>query len=144
MSIGKGTATVQRDLRTGTPYWLRHGEVRVACSPLAADVAVDVAVVGAGVSGALVADALLRSGKSVAVLDRRGPVRGSTPAAPRYCSSKSTNPSSTWRRRSVASARYGLTGAPPPQWIFCAAGSQTSDCAAAFASARQFTCRAMY
>ncbi len=81
MSIGKGTATVQRDLRTGTPYWLRRGDVRVACSPLAADVAVDVAVVGAGVSGALVVDALLRSGKSVAVLDRRGPVRGSTPAS---------------------------------------------------------------
>ena len=81
MSIGKGTATVQRDLRTGTPYWLRHGDVRVVCSPLAADVAVDVAVVGAGVSGALVVDALLRSGKSVVVLDRRGPVRGSTPAS---------------------------------------------------------------
>ena len=52
----------------------------MACSPLSADVAVDVAVVGAGVSGALVVDALLRSGKSVVVLDRRGPVRGSPPA----------------------------------------------------------------
>lgn len=81
MSGGRGTATVQRDLRTGTPFWLRRGNVRVASSPLAANLVVDVAVVGAGVSGAMVADALLRCGKSVAVLDRRGPVRGSTPAS---------------------------------------------------------------
>ena len=81
MSVGQGAATTQRDLRTGTPFWLRQGEVRVASSPLAANLVVDVAVVGAGVSGAMVADALLRSGKSVAVLDRRGPVRGSTPAS---------------------------------------------------------------
>ena len=50
-------------------------------APLAGNIKVDVAVVGAGVSGALVADALLRAGKSVAVLDRRGPVKGSTPAS---------------------------------------------------------------
>jgi glycine/D-amino acid oxidase-like deaminating enzyme len=43
--------------------------------------AIDVAVVGAGVSGALVADAMLQAGKRVAVLDRRGPVLGSTPAS---------------------------------------------------------------
>ena len=81
MSVGQGTATVQRDLRTGTPFWLRRGDVRVASSPLIANLVVDVAVVGAGVSGAMVVDTLLRAGKSVAVLDRRGPVRGSTPAS---------------------------------------------------------------
>ncbi|HKQ22822.1 MAG TPA: FAD-dependent oxidoreductase [Burkholderiales bacterium] len=81
MTVGQGTATTQRDLRTGTPFWLRRGDVRVASSPLSANLAVDVAVVGAGVSGAMVVDALLRAGKSVAVLDRRGPVRGSTPAS---------------------------------------------------------------
>jgi len=75
------TATIQRDLRSGTPVWLRRGEVRVASSPLARSLAVDAAVVGAGVSGALVADALVRSGKSVAVFDRRGPVKGSTAAS---------------------------------------------------------------
>lgn len=81
MSSGRGTATVQRDLRTGRPFWLRRGDMQVPASPLVANLAVDVAVVGAGVSGALCADAILRSGKSVAVLDRRGPVRGSTPAS---------------------------------------------------------------
>jgi glycine/D-amino acid oxidase-like deaminating enzyme len=80
-AMTSATATVQRDLRTGTPVWLRRGDVRVACAPLAEDLAVDVAVVGAGVSGALVADAILRTGMSVAVLDRRGPVKGSTPAS---------------------------------------------------------------
>ncbi|MBL8840850.1 MAG: FAD-binding oxidoreductase [Planctomycetes bacterium] len=73
--------TTRRDLRTGTPVWLRNGNVRVASTPLVEDLAVEVAIVGAGVSGALVADAMLRCGKSVAVLDRRGPVLGSTPAS---------------------------------------------------------------
>jgi len=77
----RGTVTVQRDLRTGTPFWLRHGAIRVRSQPLGRDLKIDVAVVGAGVSGALIADALLRSGKTVAVLDRRGPVEGSTPAS---------------------------------------------------------------
>lgn len=72
---------MKRDLRTGTPYWLRRGAARLASVPLGASREVDVAVVGAGVSGALVADALLQSGKSVLVLDRRGPVKGSTPAS---------------------------------------------------------------
>lgn len=78
---GRGAVTAKCDLRTGTPYWLRRGDVRVPCQPLAADLTIDVAVVGAGVSGALIADALLRSGYSVAVFDRRGPVKGSTPAS---------------------------------------------------------------
>ena len=75
------SVTHGRDLRTGTPVWLRRGLPRVPCAPLAESIAVDVAIVGAGVSGALVADALLQAGQSVAALDRRGPVRGSTAAS---------------------------------------------------------------
>ncbi len=75
------SVTHGRDLRTGTPVWLRRGLPRVPCSPLSESIAVDVAIVGAGVSGALVADALVQAGQSVAVLDRRGPVRGSTAAS---------------------------------------------------------------
>jgi glycine/D-amino acid oxidase-like deaminating enzyme len=81
MFSDSGSATVRRDLRTGTPYWLRHGDVNVGSSPLDRNLVVDVAVVGAGVSGALLADTLLRAGKRVVVLDRRGPVKGSTPAS---------------------------------------------------------------
>jgi len=41
---------------------------------------VDVAVIGSGISGALMAHALARSGRRVAVLDRREPMSGSTAA----------------------------------------------------------------
>jgi len=75
------TATKRRDLRTGTPFWLRRGGARVPCAPLTTSLSVDVAVIGAGISGALIVDALQSSGKSIAVFDRRGPVKGSTPAS---------------------------------------------------------------
>jgi glycine/D-amino acid oxidase-like deaminating enzyme len=41
----------------------------------------DVLVVGAGISGALIAYALAREGHRVAVIDRRGLLEGSTPAS---------------------------------------------------------------
>ena len=81
MSNNHVTATVQRDLRSGIPFWLRRGNVKMTGSPLTANLGVDVAVVGAGVSGALVVDAMLSSGRRVVVLDRRGPVKGSTLAS---------------------------------------------------------------
>ncbi len=52
-----------------------------AAGPLTRDLKADVLVVGAGISGALVAYALAREGHRVAVVDRRGPLRGSTPAS---------------------------------------------------------------
>jgi glycine/D-amino acid oxidase-like deaminating enzyme len=42
---------------------------------------VDVAIVGGGVTGALIADAMLQAGRGVAAFDRRGFVQGSTPAS---------------------------------------------------------------
>lgn len=74
-------ATKKRDLRTGTPLWLAHGAPNLPFAPLLKSFRVDIAIVGAGVTGALMADALLNTGKSVAVLDRRGPVEGSTAAS---------------------------------------------------------------
>jgi glycine/D-amino acid oxidase-like deaminating enzyme len=74
-------ATQKRDLRTGEPIWLElpgHG-VRGEGSP--DRLTVDVAVIGGGVSGGLIADAMLQAGLSVAAFDRRGFVRGSTPAS---------------------------------------------------------------
>jgi glycine/D-amino acid oxidase-like deaminating enzyme len=49
--------------------------------PLIRDIAADVLVVGAGITGALVADALATSGVMVAIVDRRGPAKGSTTAS---------------------------------------------------------------
>lgn len=77
----KGTPSRDRDLRTGTPLWLANGEAKRPPRLPENGLRVDVAVVGGGVSGALVADALLLAGLSVAVLDRRGLVVGSTPAS---------------------------------------------------------------
>jgi glycine/D-amino acid oxidase-like deaminating enzyme len=76
-----GNATKARDLRTGVPVWLAHGDPATPPYLPAHDLVVDVAVIGGGVSGALVADAMLQAGQTVAVFDRRGLVKGSTPAS---------------------------------------------------------------
>jgi glycine/D-amino acid oxidase-like deaminating enzyme len=74
-------ATPRRNLRTGTSVWLRLAGVPTPFGALQQSIQVDVAVIGAGVTGALVADALLQSKQSIAVLDRRGPAKGSTAAS---------------------------------------------------------------
>lgn len=74
--------TRKGDLRTGTPLWLRHRIPSVPRSTLEDfPSAVDVLVIGAGISGALVADLLSEAGLSVAVVDRRGAARGSSAAS---------------------------------------------------------------
>ena len=59
------------DLRSGRPVWTANGMPRIPASPLDGDGAADVAIVGGGVSGALVADALLQAGLTVIAIDRR-------------------------------------------------------------------------
>lgn len=73
--------TRKDDLRTGTPFWVKTPHSTVAAQASLTREGFDVIVVGAGISGALVAEALTRAGKSVLILDRRPPVRGSTPAS---------------------------------------------------------------
>ncbi|MFD1796422.1 FAD-binding oxidoreductase [Paracoccus aurantiacus] len=78
---GRDSETRKDDLRTGEPYWLATKGISV---PFVADPGrdrFDTIVVGAGISGALTAEALSRAGQSVLILDRRPPVRGSTPAS---------------------------------------------------------------
>lgn len=72
--------TQKRDLRSGTPLWLAHGLPRIPHSKYSSQT-YDVAIVGTGVSGALVADAVLQAGLSVVVVDRRKILSGSTPAS---------------------------------------------------------------
>lgn len=73
--------TRKDDLHTGCPYWLktRGASVRVRAAP--GEGRFDVIVVGAGISGALLAETLTRAGKRILILDRRAPVRGSTAAS---------------------------------------------------------------
>jgi glycine/D-amino acid oxidase-like deaminating enzyme len=72
--------TRHRDLRTGTPYWQSRRTPVPRLVPLARDIETDVLIVGAGISGALLAEALARSHR-VTVLDRRGIAKGSTAAS---------------------------------------------------------------
>src|SRR5688572_5154962 len=67
------------NLYSGEPYWLRvAGEPPPATLTLPSEC--DVLVVGAGVTGALLADALATKGHEVVVIDRRAPGMGSTAA----------------------------------------------------------------
>ncbi len=53
---------------------------RVPYRPLTRDLSTDVLIIGAGISGALMAEALSRT-RDVVILDRRGPAEGSTAAS---------------------------------------------------------------
>lgn len=73
-------ATIKRDLRTGRSLWADSPGLGVPVRALKAAVSVDVAIIGAGISGAFMAHELSRD-HTVAVLDRRPPLTGSTMAS---------------------------------------------------------------
>jgi glycine/D-amino acid oxidase-like deaminating enzyme len=68
------------DLRTGTPVWTAYRAPSVPAGKLARDAKTDVLVVGMGISGAMICEALSAAGMAVMAIDRRGPLKGSTPA----------------------------------------------------------------
>lgn len=69
---------VDARLSSGAPYWLmRDGRDHMG-SPLREDYSCDVAIVGAGIMGAFIADTLSVAGLRVIVLDRDEPALGST------------------------------------------------------------------
>ena len=74
-------ATRPKDLRTGHSLWLSRPLKALPQKPLHRDLATDVLVVGAGISGALIADQLSEAGLDVVIVDRRGALLGSTPAS---------------------------------------------------------------
>ena len=74
-------ATHQKDLRTGRSLWMSRPSPSVATKRLASDLSTDVLIIGAGVSGAMVAEQLTEAGLDVVIVDRRGPLQGSTPAS---------------------------------------------------------------
>ncbi|HKP28104.1 MAG TPA: FAD-dependent oxidoreductase [Gemmatimonadales bacterium] len=63
-------------LHSGAPWWLLQNGLAELSAPIRGPV--DVAIVGAGVTGALVADSLSSEGARVALIDRRTPGTGST------------------------------------------------------------------
>ncbi|APR53860.1 NAD(P)/FAD-dependent oxidoreductase [Sphingomonas koreensis] len=79
--MSRASATRHRDLRTGQSIWSARRRPSIEEKPLTRDVACDIAVVGAGVSGALIAEQLSDAGFDVVIVDRRGPTDGSTAAS---------------------------------------------------------------
>ena len=69
------------DLKSGYPWWAVKNGLMHAFPPLQADLRCDVAVLGGGITGALIADELSRHGHDVAVIEQRDVGWGSTAAS---------------------------------------------------------------
>lgn len=66
------------DLRTGRTVWQAYRAPSVPVAPLTRDIKTEVLVVGMGISGAMIAEMLTANGHEVVLIDRRGPLLGST------------------------------------------------------------------
>jgi glycine/D-amino acid oxidase-like deaminating enzyme len=69
------------DLTSPQAFWLLRNGLGAVPPPLSRDRRSDVAVIGAGITGALVCDALTAEGLSVIAVDKRHPAHGSTSAS---------------------------------------------------------------
>ena len=69
------------DLKSGYPFWAVKNGLMHAFPPLQQDLRCDVAIIGGGITGALVADELAAHGHDVAVVDQRDIGWGSTSAS---------------------------------------------------------------
>jgi ribulose 1,5-bisphosphate synthetase/thiazole synthase len=74
--------TRKENLTTGLSLWMGDGkQSEFSAGQSAKNIRTDIVVVGTGISGALVADALLNAGYSVTAVDRRNILSGSTTAS---------------------------------------------------------------
>lgn len=69
------------DLHSGLPYWMIKNKLFDYYNPLRGHYAVDVAIIGSGITGSLVAHELCEAGVSCAVFDKRTIATGSTAAS---------------------------------------------------------------
>ncbi|HEX9309406.1 MAG TPA: FAD-binding oxidoreductase [Gemmatimonadaceae bacterium] len=69
------------DLTSPHAFWLLRNGIGEVSPPMSRDRRCDVALIGAGITGALVANALTAAGLSVIAIDRRHPAHGSTSAS---------------------------------------------------------------
>ena len=68
-------------IRSSEPYWLLRNGIGDANSELTESIDCDIAIIGAGITAALVTDALIATGKRIVVLDARDVAMGSTSAS---------------------------------------------------------------
>lgn len=69
------------DLHSGVPYWQRERHIALDFPELKESLVADVAIIGGGITGALLAESLTREGLDVVLLDKRTPGLGSTLAS---------------------------------------------------------------
>jgi len=69
------------NVRSREPYWLLRNGIGAAGTALDRSLECDVAIIGAGITGALVSDALIETGLRIVVLDARDIAQGSTSAS---------------------------------------------------------------
>jgi len=125
--------TQTRNLRTGRSIWERNRALAVPHARLANRNETDVVVIGAGITGAMIADVLASAGLKVAVVDKRGPAKGSTTASTALVQYEIDTPLSVlprkigklnairaWRRSRLAvdalAARFGELNIPDMVW----------------------------
>ena len=122
--------TEKRDLRAGVPVWLARRPPRLAPVHAIGSPRADVIVVGTGISGALVADALLNAGFSVLAVDRRKPMSGSTPASTALLQSELDTPLSELQRKlgKTDAARVWLRSAQAVQALADRIADLRLDC----------------
>jgi glycine/D-amino acid oxidase-like deaminating enzyme len=70
-----------KTIRSREPYWLLRNGIGAAGPALDRSLECDVAIIGAGITGALVADGLIETGLRIVVLDGRDVAQGSTSAS---------------------------------------------------------------
>src|SRR5665213_2923991 len=74
--------THERDLRDGDAVWASHALPKILGSRLGRSTRTDIVVVGAGISGAMIAQSLTEVGKRLLIVDRRrAALLGSTAAS---------------------------------------------------------------
>src|SRR5262245_53325522 len=74
------TATKEKDLRTGKPVWEAYPAPRVPHRKLTRNIETEVLIIGAGITGAMIAEAL-SSALDVTIVDYRAPMKGATAAS---------------------------------------------------------------
>lgn len=79
--MSSSSETEKRRLHSDRPFWARTPHITVKVEAAPAHQHYDVIIVGAGISGALVAEALADGKRKILVAERRQPVRGSSLAS---------------------------------------------------------------